>query len=176
MIWFLLVVPVILVLLRRQLRRRVAARQSTEITAGLAKTIDLIVVVLGSGGTVHEALSVIATVAPVPVRPAFVEVLRQSSDGLLLSNALAFAYDLLTPEFHPLLGALLSAERDGGAMSAVLERLADDAEQARKWQAEAVARRLSVSLLLPLVVCLLPAVVIGALVPLVVVTVRQLGV
>ncbi|MEM9651877.1 MAG: type II secretion system F family protein [Actinomycetota bacterium] len=165
----------VLVLVRRRLVRRSVARRSAVLGAGLAPTIDLIVVVLGSGGTVHEAVAVVSEVGPLPVRHAFAEVLRCSADGLLLGDALVVLYDLLTPGFQPLIGALLSADRDGGALTPLLRSLADDAEQARAFQVQAASKQLAVSLVLPLVVCLLPAVVIGALVPLVVVAARQLG-
>lgn len=175
MVFVAVSLPVLLVLARRQLRRRAVAQRSATVTAGLAPTIDLIVVVLGSGGTVYEAVSVVAELGPMAVRPTFALAIERTVGGLLLADAVVEMYDLLTPAFHPLIGALLSADRDGGAMSDLLRSLADDAEQARAWQLEAVAKRLSVRLVLPLVICLLPAVVIGALVPLIVVALRHIG-
>ena len=166
--------PVFVILGRRQIRRRAVAQRSATVTAGLATTIDLIVVVLGSGGTVYEAVTVVAEHGPQAVRPAFAAVLLRSDRGVLLADALAETYGLLTPAFHPLIGALLSADRDGGALADLLRSLSGDAEQARAWQLEAVAKRLSVSLIVPLVTCLLPAVVIGGLVPLIVVALRHI--
>ncbi len=169
-----LTLPLLVVLARRQIRRRAVAQRSATVSAGLATTIDLIVVVLGSGGTVYEAVSVVADHGPRAVRPAFEAVLSRSESGVLLADALSETYRLLTPAFHPLIGVLLSADRDGGAMADLLRSLASDAEQARAWQLEAVAKRLSVSLIVPLVTCLLPAVVIGGLVPLIVVALRHI--
>lgn len=143
--------------------------------AALAPTIDLIVIVLGSGGTVSEAVSVVAAVGPVPVRSAFASVQDRAAAGILLSDALAVLYRRLPPPFQPLVGALISADRDGGTLTVLLGSLADDAEQARRRQVELLSKRLAVTITVPLVLCLLPAAVLGALVPLIVVAVRQLG-
>lgn len=159
----------------RRHRRLAVVRRVASIDRCLAPTIDLVVVVVGSGGTIHEALTTVASVGPAPVRPAVRQVLAESDGGGLLPDALGRAYEGLTPAFHPLIGLLINAERDGGPLSVLLQHLADDAEQARKWASEAAAKRLPVLLLVPLVVCLLPALIIGALVPLVVLAVRQLG-
>lgn len=157
---------------RLRCRRAVQAGQR-ELEAGLAFTIDLVAVVVGAGGTIRQAVAAVAEVGPLAVRPAFGTVLERSADGELLADALAVE-DQLGPAFHPLIGALVATERDGAPISMLLQRLADDADQARRWQIEAMAKRLPVSLLVPLVVCMLPAVVIGALVPLVIIAVRQL--
>jgi len=161
--------------LRRRRDRRAIDRRSAALLAALAPTIDVVVVVLGSGGTVADAVRALGRIGPLPVRSAFADVVAQADGGRLLVDAIATLYDRLIPAYHPMLGAIQTAERDGGALTAMLQSLADDAERARSWQAEAVAQRLSVSLLLPLVIFLLPAAVIGSLVPLVIVGVRHLG-
>ncbi len=168
----LFVVVVGLTLRRR--RRRAADAADRALEAGLGFTIDLIAVVLGSGGTVHQAVATVAAIGPPPVRAGFEAVLHRSAAGVLLVDSLARASVELGPAFHPLVGALVTTEQDGGSLTALLQRLADDAEQAHRWQVETAARRLPVALLPPLVVCLLPAVVIGTVVPLAVVAVRQL--
>lgn len=159
--------------IRSRRRRSSAPRRAAE--AGLDLTIDLLSVVMGSGGTVRQAIATVAATGPAAVRPAFAAVLERSAGGLLLADALVPLSSDLGAAFHPLAGALIATERDGAPVSMLLQRLADEAEQARRWQAEAMAKRLPVSLLVPLVVCLLPAVVIGAVVPLAVIALRQLG-
>ena len=165
----------LLVYTRRLRERRAAERRAAALLAALAPTIDVVVVVLGSGGTVADAVRALGRIGPAAVRPAFADAVTQADRGLLLADAIAGLYDRLSPAYHPLLGAIQTAERDGGALTSMLQSLADDAERARGWQAEAVAQRLSVSLLLPLVLFLLPAAVIGSLVPLVIVGFRHLG-
>lgn len=160
-------------LLQWRARRLAEVRHRRTMAYGVAFTIDLMAVVLGSGGTIHQAVSAVARQGPEAVRPAFQAVLHRSSTGELLADALLSASIELGPPFQPLIGALVAAERDGAPLSMLLPRLAEDAQQARRWQIETMTKRLPVSLLVPLVVCLLPSVVIGALIPLVIVAVRQ---
>ncbi len=166
------VVVVALVVRRRRVRGR--ARLAA-VEGSLGFTVDLVAVVLGSGGTVRQAVGAVATNGPPPVRSRFAEVVECSTRGHRLADALAELSADLGPAFHPLVGALLAAEVDGAPVAAVLARLADDVESRDRWRAEASAGRLPVALLPPLVLCLLPAVVIGAVVPLAVVAFRHLG-
>lgn len=186
-------------LLLQFVRRRRAARAAgavQAIDAGLGQTVDLVAVVIGGGGTVRQAIETVARFGPEPVASSFNSVLARtsarpvestvgarsitsasgSSAGLLLADAIAPLSDELGRSFHPLVGALLATERDGAPVSLLLQRLADDAEQARRWRIEALTKRLPVTLLVPLVVCLLPATVVGALVPLAVIALRELNV
>ena len=153
-------------------KRQAEARTATE--AGLGFTVDLITVVVGSGGTIGQAVETVARHGPDLVAPTFRRVMERARTDLLLADALDVAVDDLGPTFHPLIGALVATERDGAPISLLLQHLADDAQQARQWQAEALAKRLPVTMLVPLATCLLPATIIGALVPLVLVALRQL--
>ncbi len=155
-------------------RRQAAKAQLAARESALAFTIDLMTVVLGSGGTIRDAVATVAREGPVPVRAGFQQVLDRSISGSLLVDALASASEPLGPAYHPLIGALAASERDGAPLSSLLQRLADEADQARRWQSEAQLRRLPVRLLVPLVLCQLPAVVLGAVVPLAIVALRQL--
>ncbi len=162
------------VVVARRARGRRGRRRQAAIDAGLGFTVDLVAVVLGSGGTIRQAIAVVATEGPEPVRGPFAAILERSIAGRLLVDALAEASIELGPVFHPLLGILAGAEVDGAPVGAVLARLGDDAEHRHRWQEDALAGRLPVALVPPLVVCLLPAVVVGAIVPLAIVAVGQL--
>lgn len=162
-------------LLVRRRRRRAVARRQEALEGALPFTVDLIAVVLGSGGTIRQAVEAVAIDGPEPTRATFAAVLEGTLRGRSLADGLAEASAQLGPTFHSLFGALMAAEADGAPMGIVLVRLADDVEQRDRWQAEAAAGRLSVSLLPPLVVCLLPAVLVGAVVPLAIVALRHLG-
>lgn len=164
-----------LVVLTRRLRGRRVRRHQDAIDLGLGFTVDLIGVVLGSGGTIRQAVATLATEGPEAVRPAFAAVLDRSMAGHLLVDALAEASVDLGPAFHPLLGALAAAEVDGAPVGAVLARLSDDLQGRDRWHEDASAGRLPVALIPPLVLCLLPAVVLGAVVPLVIVAVGHLS-
>ncbi|MEM7274514.1 MAG: type II secretion system F family protein [Actinomycetota bacterium] len=175
MIIALMVSSLVVVVCWRRLGRRAEVRRVAGLDGALAPTIDLLAVVLGSGGTVGGAVATVAAVGPAPVRPSFERAVQRSARGELLADSLVPLGDELSAAFHPLVGALVGAARDGGPVGPLLQRLADEADHARRNQAEALARRLPVSLMVPLVVCQLPAVIVGAVVPLAIVALRRLG-
>jgi tight adherence protein C len=70
--------------------------------------------------------------------------------------------------------ALVDAERYGTPLTDALARLAADARDQRRRDAEVRARRLPVQMLAPLVVCALPATVVLAVIPVVVVALGDL--
>lgn len=169
------VLAAVLVGLAWQLRRRRGERAANGLSdVGLGTTVDLIAVVIGSGGTVRQSIETVAEFGPEPVSSSFASVLVNADDGMLLADALGRLAADVGSSFQPLVGALVATERDGAPVSLLLQRLADDAEQARRWRIEALARRLPVTTLVPLVVCLLPATIVGTVVPLVIVALRHL--
>lgn len=169
-----LAVPAVLGLGAQRKRRRRRSHRAA-IDDALGFVVDLVAVVLGSGGTVRQAVAAVASHGPEAVRPTFAAAVDRSTSGHRLADAVAEVSVALGPTFHPLVGALLAAEVDGAPVASVLSRLADDVEHRDRWRADATAGRLPVALLPPLVLCLLPAVVVGSVVPLAVVALRQLG-
>ncbi len=153
------------------LRRRRVSRQRAEGTADL---IELLTVVLGSGGTVLHALRVAADHGPTSTQPLLRHLQDQVRVGTPLSLALVDCADQLGSSYRATVSALLASERDGAPLSVLLVRLGDEARAARRRQAEARARRLPVQLLFPLVFCSLPAVLIGAVVPLIALSLDRL--
>lgn len=135
----------------------------------LASTIDLVSVVLGSGGTTAHALRLVQARGPVGVRAPVTGLLDRWHSGVNLSRVLVEMPEAIGEEYRSLASALVSTERDGAPVGALLARLGDEARVVRRQIAEVRARRLSVQLLLPLVCCSLPAVIVGAVVPLVIV-------
>ena len=67
---------------------------------------------------------------------------------------------------QPLVDSLSAADRYGLPLAPVLERLAVEARQQRRRDAEAAARELPVRLAMPLVLCTLPSFVLLAIIPL----------
>lgn len=171
----LLVAGAVVLVFWRRWRRGRTAGQVAQLEAGLDFTIDLMAVVLGSGGTVRQGVEVVARSGPPVVRTVFADIIDRANAGALLADALASASGELVPAYHPFIGALTAAERDGAPIALILQHLAEEAEQARRWRAEARAKRAPVVMLAPMVICLLPAVVIGAVVPLAIVSFRQLS-
>ncbi len=141
----------------------------------LAQTVDLLAVCLGSGKTLPAALELVASRGPAVVRDGFASVLARCREGSTLADALPVLVDQLGPAYQPLAGALVVNEQGGASLGLLLGRLADDAESARRFHHELLARRLPIALLPPLTVCMLPAIVVGTLVPLVVVSFGDLG-
>lgn len=158
---------------RRQPRRR--GDQEAAALDDLVGTVELTAAVIGSGGTVGAALAGLAEHGPERVAPAFARVVERRRNGLLLADALAPASHDLGPAFHPFVGALLVSASGGAPVGLLLQRLGDDADAARRRSVEVRARRLSVTLLPPLVLCHLPALVLGALAPVVIVAIGRLG-
>lgn len=166
----LALVGIVVVLGIPRWQRRVArAKQEGSKRAALPGTIDLLAVVLGSGGTVSQAVAVLADRADSAVRPSFQCLLQERSSGQSLAVVLHRAPEQFGETYRPLFRALVATERDGAPVTTLLIRLAEEADLSRRRAAEARAKRLSVQLLFPLVACFLPAVIIGAVIPLVVV-------
>lgn len=149
-------------------------RMDNDHLAALPETLDLVAVVVGSGGTVSEAVRVLQVRARPAVRPALVDLERQRQAGQSLASVLAILPDRLGDGYRPLIRALLATERDGAPVSTLLVRLAEESEARRKREVEAKAKRLSVQLIFPLVTCFLPAVLLGAIVPLIAVSAGHL--
>ena len=143
--------------------------------ASAALSADLAAVVLGGGGTVREVVESLAESGPLPLRPCFERVLSRVAVGQLLVDSLNVELTQLGSSFHPLVGALTLADVGGASIGSILQHLSDDARRSRQAESERQAKELSVRLLIPLVVTLLPAVIIGAVVPIVVVALSGLS-
>ncbi len=156
-------------------RRRLASaeRADAERADSVVEVADLLGVVVGAGGSVAEALALVADRGPESIRPAFLAVLADAEHGLGLVSSLQRAE--LPSSFRPLLAGLVSAERDGAPLGVVVARLADSARAARAARVRARVQRLPVLLLAPLTLCFLPAVLIGAVVPVVLAHLTVLG-
>ncbi len=150
-------------------KRREVRRTSAALAATAASTADLAAVILGGGGTVPDVVEVLATIGPSPVQPYFAAVIDRVAAGELWADALMVELSDLGPGFHPFVGALTMADRGGAPIGSILQHLSDDARRVRQMDSERTAKELSVRLLIPLVVVLLPAVLIGTVVPIVLV-------
>lgn len=161
--------------LRRRISRRRSEQRRAALRAAVAPVVDLVAVVVGAGGSIAEAVALIAEQGPAPARATFVSVVSRQRRGELLSDALQSLSSELGSSFHPLTAALVSAELGGAPVGVLLQRLAEEAQQARARTLADALGRLPVALLVPLVVCQLPALIIGSVIPLTIVAVRQLG-
>lgn len=157
--------------LRPALQARDTRRRRSE---AMPDVIDLVHVAISSGDTIPGALRLVAEAGPIAVRPSMHEARRQLEAGATLHEVLDLIPQTLGPDYRSLAVTLDQAQREGSPIGALLIRLSDEAASARRLQGERAAKRLPVQMLLPLVLCSLPAVVFGAVVPLVLVSLRRL--
>ncbi|MFV0524172.1 MAG: type II secretion system F family protein [Acidimicrobiales bacterium] len=158
-------------------RRRSAARRRAAEAARLAAlpaALDLCAVVLAAGGTVRDAVAALGRHGPGSIRVAAAIAVARADAGLRFDEALRGFRRDLGPGYQPLTGALLLGHEQGGSIGVLLGRLSAEANASRRRQGERVARRLPVALLGPLIVCSLPAVLLGAVAPLVLVSLAGL--
>jgi tight adherence protein C len=156
-------------------RRRMDDRRRKEAMAdALADIADLLIVLLGAGMSVPAALRWLAERGPVPTRAAIVHVLEGLDSGQSVTASLRSIPILLGPSYQPLVATLVAAVRDGTPTGVLLLRLGDEARAGRRSQQDRLARSLPVRMLLPLVMCSLPAVIVGAVAPLVLVAIGRL--
>ncbi|HEX6596549.1 MAG TPA: type II secretion system F family protein [Acidimicrobiales bacterium] len=154
---------------RRAERRRLAA-----IEGDLPDVVDLLVLAVGSGLTVHLAVSRVAARASGPLSEELSRIVDEVSLGRRLSDALDDLPARAGEATRPLVGALVASERYGAPLVAGLERLSDEVRRDRRRRAEEAARKVPVKLLFPLVACTLPAFGLLTVAPLVASAVRSL--
>jgi tight adherence protein C len=151
----------------RWLRPRALIRsQQEDIERALPDAVDLLRLATLTGFSVHQVVGEVLPSLPAPIAPAFAEVQRRVDCGLRLGDALD-ALEALGEAAHPLLAVVRSTAFDGTPLLPALERVAADSRMIRRRRAEQMARRLPVLLLLPLVLCVLPAFALLAVVPLI---------
>jgi tight adherence protein C len=154
---------------RRAERRRLAA-----LAADLPDVVDLLVLAVGSGLTVHLAVRNVARRAPGPLGGELRRACDEASLGRRLGDALGDLPTRAGDAVRPLVAALLASERYGAPLGAGLERLALEVRADRRRRAEEAARKVPVKLLFPLVTCTLPAFALLTVAPLIASAVRSL--
>jgi tight adherence protein C len=156
------------------LARRAARRRLTALAAQLPDVVDLLVLAVGAGLTVHLALARVAARAADPLAAELRRTLEQVALGRRLADALDDLPVRAGEAMRRLVAALVASERYGAPLAAGLERLSDEVRRDRRRQAEEAARKVPVKLLFPLVTCTLPAFGLLTVAPLVASAVRSL--
>lgn len=146
-------------------RPRARGRQQA-IERAYPDAIESIVLAVRAGYLPSAALEVALPHLPQVVRPAFADVVERTRGGQRFADALASLPAMLGATAAPLADCFAAADRYGQPLAPVLERLAAEARQLRRRNADALARQLPVRMSLPLVLCTLPAFVLLAVVPL----------
>jgi tight adherence protein C len=158
---------------RLRARRRLA-REAAAIERAVPELVDLLRLATSAGQPVRQALEAVARRAPALLRPAIRDAVRATEQGLPLAVGLERMAERLGPAGTGLVAALDRSAATGAALGPLLAEVAADARDARRRSAQEAARRLPVSLLFPLVCCTLPAAVLVAVVPVVVVALGSL--
>lgn len=136
---------------------------------------DLFRLAAGTGMPVSPAVSHVARRAPRQVRAAAREAATVIDRGLPLADALALLADRIGPAAAPLVEALTRSAVTGEPAAPLLDAVAAAARDRRLRSAQEAARRLPVTMLLPLALCILPAAVVLAVVPVLVASLRSLA-
>ncbi|HZQ86868.1 MAG TPA: type II secretion system F family protein [Acidimicrobiales bacterium] len=146
-------------------RRRIRAQHAVD--NDLPEAVDLLVLAIGGGLSVRQALEAVAHRGSGPLAAHLRAVVADVGRGRRLADALDDLPARAGEGVRPLVGALTSAERYGAPLNAALDRLADEVRAIRRRRAEEAARRVPVKLLFPLVACILPAFALLTVAPLI---------
>jgi tight adherence protein C len=158
----------------RRIGRRERRRAIASVITQLPDVVDLFALAIGAGRNVTLALDAVSSRAPPAWRPALAEAIERVEAGERVGDALTRLPAQLGEPARPLATALTTSARYGTPLLPVLERLAADARADRRRRAEEAARRLPITLLFPLVLCILPAFALLTLAPAVAGALRSL--
>jgi len=162
------------VVVPRSRARTAERRRLRALEAALPDTVDLLVLAVGAGCNVPLAL---AAAGRRGTGVLAAELRRVSADverGRRLADALDDLPARAGEPTRALAGVLAGCERYGTPVLPALHRLADEVRLQRQRRAEAAARRVPVTLLFPLVLCILPAFALLTVAPLVAGALREL--
>lgn len=172
-VWSLVLVVAGLTIARAGGRRSASRRLDRDLSE-VATIADLLAVALGSGlGLGHALVAVHERLRP-EQDAGLVAVLVDLQRGRSVDDALGVWADRGDP-VGELVVVLRGAERSGTSIIDGLVRLGADLRRRRRRRAEERARRLPVTMLLPLVSCVLPAFGLVTVVPMVAVGLGRLG-
>lgn len=155
-------------------RRRDERRATDAVREELPDVVDLLLTAVSAGLSVTAAIEAVAGLTDGPVSDALGETVARGRRGDIVSE-LEVIPDLLGEPVRPLLRVLVDGLRHGAPVLAGLERLSRDGRAERRRRGEIRARRTSVRLVFPLVVCLLPAFALLTVVPALVASLDVLG-
>ena len=126
----------------------------------------MIILAVRAGYLPAAAMEVATPYLAPALQPAFVGVTTRIAGGERFADALAALPAALGPIAAQLADSFAAADRYGLPIAPVLERLATEARQHRRRQADTLARQLPVRMSVPLVLCTLPSFILLAVVPL----------
>ncbi len=149
--------------------RRAEAKKSEAIEQATPVLVDLIRAAVSSGVSPRTVFEVLQSTSTVDALEPFAGSIRSLQQSLQSGIGFVESLEPIKTEGPPVLGlvaALQASELYGVALGPSFDALSLDARLTRRRRVETKARRLPVSLLFPLVVCVLPAFMLLTVVPL----------
>lgn len=140
-------------------------RRREALKADLPVAADLLASCLAAGTTVERGLTAVADAMRGPLATELQSTVALLRMGAPPERAWRGMSD--DPVLAPFARALLRSMDGGAPVADVVARLADDQRSARRWAAEALARRVGVMTVAPLGLCFLPAFIAIGIVPMV---------
>lgn len=164
-IFYLLVVPVFGFFVPDILVVNTAQKRVTEVDKGLADAIDLLNLCVESGLSFEAAIARVSVGLDGPIAEEFGAMQGEMALGKSRSEALQVTADRTkSPDFLRVISSLQQVDRLGIPITTVLREQAHEMRASRKDKAREQAQKVTIKVLMPLMLCLLPAmfiVVIG---------------
>lgn len=141
-------------------------RAAEELRRGFPEVVGLLGVAASAGLNPHRSIQVVSEIVDGPLAPLMAKAGALARAGYTGAESLMRVGDSTgLDEFRSLARAFAASERQGAPLAPALQRLGRDLAEQRRRRAEAAARKAPVRVLFPLVVCVLPAFVLLAVVP-----------
>ena len=160
--------------LARLTARRREHQRLSRLEADLPDTVDLLVLAVGAGCNVPLAVAAAGRRGTGPLAAELRVVTAAVGRGQRMADALDDLPARAGESVRPLSSALAGCERYGAPLAETLQRLADQVRRQRQRRAEEAARKVPVTLLFPLVLCILPAFALLTVGPLIAGALREL--
>lgn len=158
-----------------KLTRAVDARQ-TAILSDLPDVLDLLTISVEAGLGFEQALDKTIETVPGPLSTEFARMLGETRAGASRADALrALDQRVDVSEVRSFVLAILQADTFGVSIGRVLRSQADDMRIRRRQIAQEKAQKAPVKMLIPMVLCIFPALFVVVLVPAMIQILRELG-
>ncbi|MEM9200245.1 MAG: type II secretion system F family protein [Actinomycetota bacterium] len=159
--------PSVLVAVGVWRERAATSMRERSLEAALPDMIDQLGLAVSAGLSLPAALRTISPWLPGSLREVVSGSLDRLDAGAPVADVFVHLGRGLPPSGRRPIAVIVAATRDGAPLGPNLARAAAEARDVRRRSAQTRARRLPVLMLLPLVLCVLPAFVLLTLVPLV---------